>query len=62
MKKENLEKIGTGFYVDHNRVLYVAVKEFLISHDLPDRLEVRQAFWERIRLEFGDIEINELSD
>lgn len=62
MKKEHLEKIGRGFYVDHNRALYVDMKELLMAHNLPDRSEVREALLEQIGLEFGVTEINELRE
>jgi hypothetical protein len=62
MKKENLEKICRGFYVDRDRALYIDMKELLTTHSLPDRPEVRQALLEQVRLEFGVIDVTELSE
>jgi hypothetical protein len=62
MKKEYLQKIGPGFYVDSNRSLYLDVKELMTAYDLPDRPEVRQAILEQVKQEFGLSEVTELSD
>jgi hypothetical protein len=61
MKKEDLQKIGSGFYVDSNRSLYLDVKELMEAHNLPDRPEVRLAIWEQVKQEFGLSEVTELS-
>jgi hypothetical protein len=61
MKKEDLQRVGTGFYVDSKRSLYLDMKEFMTVHDLPDRSEVRQAILEQVKQEFGLSEITELS-
>lgn len=61
MKKEDLQKLGPGFYVDSNRSLYLDVKELLTVHNLPDRPEVRQAIREQVKQEFSLSEVSELS-
>lgn len=62
MKKEDLQKVGAGFYVDSNKSLYLDVKELMAAHNLPDRPEVRQAILEQVKQEFGLSEVTELSD
>jgi hypothetical protein len=62
MKKEDLQKIGSGFYVDSNRSVYLDVNELMAAFNLPDRPEVRQAIREQVKQEFGLSEVTELSD
>jgi hypothetical protein len=62
MDDKELTRIGDGFYVDGNRVLYFNVREFLTAHHLSDTPEVRKAIWEQIRHDFGVIGITELPD
>jgi len=62
MKKEDLRKIGRGFYVDESKRLYLDMKEFLAVHNLPDRPEVREAILQQVKDEFGVTEVAELGD
>ncbi|HEY2235895.1 MAG TPA: hypothetical protein VGK01_20655 [Candidatus Angelobacter sp.] len=62
MNDKELRKIDEGFYVDHNRALYLKMREFLAAHHLSDTPEVRKAIWEQIGDDFGVIEITELPE
>jgi hypothetical protein len=62
MNKADLQRVGTGFYVDSNRSLYLDMKEFMTARNLPDRTEVRQAILEQVKQEFGLSEVTELND
>jgi hypothetical protein len=62
MKKEDLRKIGRGFYVDKSKRLYLDMREFLAAHNLSDRPEVREAILQQVKDEFGVTEVAELSD
>lgn len=62
MNREDLRKIGAGFYVDDRRSLYFNVREFLIANGLPDTAEMRQAVWDQVAHDFGVIGITQLMD
>jgi hypothetical protein len=62
MKKEDLQKVGVGFYLDSNKSVYLDVNELMTAYNLPDCPEVRQAIREQVKQEFGLSEIIELSD
>jgi len=62
MNREDLRKIGAGFYVDDRRSLYFSVREFLTANRLPDTDEMRQAVWDQVVHDFGVIGITQLTD
>jgi hypothetical protein len=62
MNENDLTKIGPGFYVDKERAMYFKVREFLAFHNLPDSREVRQAVWDQVKEDFGEVGITELSE
>ena len=62
MRDRELTKIGPGFYVDKDRLVYFNVKEFLTFHNLVDSPEVRQAVWKQVAQDFGLVGITELLD
>ena len=62
MNENDLTKIGPGFYVDGKRGMYFKVREFLDFHNLPDSPEVRQAVWDQVKEDFGEVGITELSE
>jgi hypothetical protein len=62
MNREDLRKIGAGFYVDDRRSLYFNVREFLTANGLPDTAEMRQAVWDQVVHDFGVIGITQLTD
>jgi hypothetical protein len=61
MNREDLRKIGAGFYVDDRRSLYFNVREFLTANGLPDTAEMRQAVWDQVVHDFGVIGITQLT-
>jgi hypothetical protein len=62
MNREDLRKIGVGFYVDDRRYLYFNVREFLTANGLPDTAEMREAVWDQVAHDFGVIGITQLTD
>ena len=46
MKKQDLQKVGSGFYVDSNKSVYLDVNEFMAAYNIPDRPEVRQEWYQ----------------
>jgi len=62
MDKEDLTRIGDGFYVDRDRKIYFQVSEFLAAHRLPDTPQVRAEVWAEVRRDFGAIGVTELAD
>lgn len=62
MGKEDLTRIGDGFYVDSDRKIYFQVREFLAAHHLPDTPEVRAEVWAEVCRDFGALGVTELPD
>ena len=62
MGKEDLKRIGDGFYVDGGGKIYFQVREFLAAHHMPDTPEVRAQVWAEVRRDFGVIGVTELPD
>ena len=59
-RKDQLDRIGPGFYSDRGGALYVDMAEFLAAHGVLDTQEARGAVWQEIYRAFGAIEINEI--
>ena len=62
MRKEDLKRIGQGFYLDDSNALYLDMKEILEAFNLPDRPEVREALLDEIKKNFYLSKIFELHD
>lgn len=52
MDKQELTKIGEGFYVGEKGLVYFDMAEFIAFHNLPNDKQTRMAVYEEIRRAF----------
>jgi hypothetical protein len=62
IKKDQLDRMGPGFYWDRAGALYVDMAEFLAAHGVADTQNARGEAWQEIYRSFGPIEILEISN
>lgn len=53
MTKQELKKIGEGFYVDMKGSVYFDMHEFIAFHNIPNHAETKAAVWEEVKKQFG---------
>jgi len=61
-KKDQLERMGAGFYYDRGGALYVDMAEFLAAHGVANTEAARGEAWQEIYRAFGPIEVFEICD
>lgn len=62
MDKQQLKKIGEGFYVDLKGSVYFDMNEFIAFHNVPNQAETKAAVWEEVKKQFGADFISLLKD
>ena len=51
-----------GIYADNEANIYINMQEFLTSHRLPDKPELREVIWKELRDIFDGLEVFELRE